>query len=146
MAKPSTSVWTQQVRMRPCSKISAAFQSDPWQTVTHNEVPDHPFVGSPSGTSFAVAITRPMGTVVQKSTCSAQGGAPLSVSLVNTIVVDEIKLVGSRCGPFDVAMEMLLEPEIQNLLEVPYPACRGRVLGPQYLACRPHSLVMHYRA
>ena len=68
--------------------------------------------------TFALAVTRPMGTVVQKSTCSAAGGtAPLSVALVNTVVVDEIKLVGSRCGPFDVAMKMLEQPAIQALLE-----------------------------
>mmetsp|Transcript_38527 Transcript_38527/g.108921 ORF Transcript_38527/g.108921 Transcript_38527/m.108921 type:complete len:118 (-) Transcript_38527:328-681(-) len=74
--------------------------------------------GSPSGMSFALAVTRPMGTVVQKSTCSATGGAAsLSVSLVNTVVVDEIKLVGSRCGPFDQAMKMLEQPVIQSLLE-----------------------------
>lgn len=73
--------------------------------------------GSSEGLSFALAVTRPMGTVVQKSTCSAVGGAPLSVSLINTVVVDEIKLVGSRCGPFDTAMVMLKQPAVKALLQ-----------------------------
>lgn len=70
--------------------------------------------GSSTGIAFSLAITRPMGTVVQKSTCA--GGQPLSVSLINTLVVDEIRLVGSRCGPFDVAMSMLKEPALVKLL------------------------------
>eukprot|EP00873_Tetraselmis_striata_P041915 jgi/Tetstr1/462179/TSEL_007244.t1 len=73
--------------------------------------------GSPQGIAFAVSVTKPLGTVVQKSTCSAAGGAPLTVSLINTIVVDEKKLVGSRCGPFDTAMAMLAKPEVKSLLQ-----------------------------
>lgn len=65
-----------------------------------------------------MSVTKPLGTVVQKSTCSAAGGAPLTVSLINTIVVDEKKLVGSRCGPFDTAMAMLAKPEVKSLLQV----------------------------
>jgi alcohol dehydrogenase len=58
--------------------------------------------GRPDGMRRALAIVRPRGTVVMKSTF--HGEAALATW---PIVVDEIALVGSRCGPFQRALELL---------------------------------------
>jgi threonine dehydrogenase-like Zn-dependent dehydrogenase len=58
--------------------------------------------GSPSGFAMARKILRPRGTLVLKSTF--HGDINLNLSMV---VVDEIKLIGSRCGPFAPALRLL---------------------------------------
>lgn len=58
--------------------------------------------GSPSGLDLALRLVRSMGTIVLKSTYA--GGADLNLSL---IPVRELTVVGSRCGPFDKALEGL---------------------------------------
>jgi threonine dehydrogenase-like Zn-dependent dehydrogenase len=58
--------------------------------------------GSPSGLMFAQHVTEPRGTLVLKSTFHG-------AALVETwpIVVKEITVVGSRCGPFAKAIALL---------------------------------------
>jgi threonine dehydrogenase-like Zn-dependent dehydrogenase len=58
--------------------------------------------GSPSGLEFAQHLTEPRGTLVLKSTF--HGAAPLEIW---PIVVKEITMVGSRCGPFAKAIALL---------------------------------------
>jgi threonine dehydrogenase-like Zn-dependent dehydrogenase len=58
--------------------------------------------GSPEGLLNAVSATRPRGTVVLKSTTATKTNMDLS-----SIVVNEIRVVGSRCGPFPPAMRAL---------------------------------------
>ncbi len=58
--------------------------------------------GSPSGLIEAVEIVRPRGIVVMKST--VHGEAPLATW---PMVVNEVTLVGSRCGPFAAAIALL---------------------------------------
>ena len=58
--------------------------------------------GSPQGFGLARRLLRPRGTLVLKSTYH---GA-LSVDM-SGLVVDEITLVGSRCGPFAPALRLL---------------------------------------
>lgn len=58
--------------------------------------------GSISGLPMALHLVRPRGTVVMKTTVAD----PHSLSLA-TIVIDEITLVGSRCGPFEQALAAL---------------------------------------
>ena len=58
--------------------------------------------GDPEGFSTASALTRPRGTLVVKSTIHGQ--TPIEFS---PLVVDEIAVIGSRCGPFDRAIELL---------------------------------------
>ncbi len=58
--------------------------------------------GSPEGLLNAVSATRPRGTVVLKSTTATKTKMDLS-----SIVVNEIRVVGSRCGPFPPAMRAL---------------------------------------
>jgi threonine dehydrogenase-like Zn-dependent dehydrogenase len=58
--------------------------------------------GSASGLTLALQMTEPRGTLVLKSTF--HGAAPVETW---PIVVKEITVVGSRCGPFAKAMTML---------------------------------------
>jgi threonine dehydrogenase-like Zn-dependent dehydrogenase len=58
--------------------------------------------GSPSGLSMAQQITAPRGTLVLKSTF--HGAAPVETW---PIVVKEITVIGSRCGPFPQALALL---------------------------------------
>jgi threonine dehydrogenase-like Zn-dependent dehydrogenase len=58
--------------------------------------------GDPAGFATATALVRPRGTLVIKSTF--HGETPVSLS---PLVVDEIAVIGSRCGPFPRAIELL---------------------------------------
>jgi len=58
--------------------------------------------GRPEGLRRALALVRPRGTVVMKSTF--HGEAPVATW---PVVVDEVTLVGSRCGPFRPALDLL---------------------------------------
>jgi len=58
--------------------------------------------GSPKGLLQAVAATRPRGTVVLKSTTATKTNLDLS-----SLVVNEIRVIGSRCGPFPPALRAL---------------------------------------
>ena len=58
--------------------------------------------GRPEGIARSIGLVRPRGTVVLKSTF--HGEAPLTSW---PIVVDEVTLVGSRCGPFSPAIDLL---------------------------------------
>ncbi len=59
--------------------------------------------GSASAYVMAQTMVRPMGTLVLKSTKAEQAG---QLDL-NTLVVNEIRVVGSRCGPFARALSWL---------------------------------------
>jgi threonine dehydrogenase-like Zn-dependent dehydrogenase len=58
--------------------------------------------GSPEGLSMATRLIRPRGTIVLKSTY--HGDISLNTS---EFVIQEISLVGSRCGPFAPAIRLL---------------------------------------
>jgi threonine dehydrogenase-like Zn-dependent dehydrogenase len=58
--------------------------------------------GSPDGFSLARRAIRPRGTIVLKSTYKGN----MSVNF-SSIIVDEINLVGSRCGPFEPALRLM---------------------------------------
>ncbi|MCI0549535.1 MAG: alcohol dehydrogenase catalytic domain-containing protein [Anaerolineae bacterium] len=58
--------------------------------------------GSPSGFSLARQAIRPRGTLVLKSTYKGEINVNFS-----SIVVDEINIVGSRCGPFKPALRLM---------------------------------------
>lgn len=63
--------------------------------------------GSPSGLQAAIKAVKPTGTIVLKSTYAGDANCNLS-----DLVVNEIKVVGSRCGPFKSALSMLCENKI----------------------------------
>lgn len=58
--------------------------------------------GSPDGFNIARRAIRPRGIIVLKSTYKGE----MSVNL-SSIVVDEITVLGSRCGPFEPALKLL---------------------------------------
>jgi len=58
--------------------------------------------GAPGGFELSRRAVRPAGTLVLKSTFA--GDLTLNMS---ALVVDEVKLVGSRCGPFQPALRLL---------------------------------------
>ena len=64
--------------------------------------------GTPQGLNVALELVRPRGTVTLKTTC---GLANEGINYTRA-VVDEIRIQGSRCGPFDKAIEMLSAWEI----------------------------------
>jgi threonine dehydrogenase-like Zn-dependent dehydrogenase len=63
--------------------------------------------GSAAGFELAAQMVRPRGTIVLKTTAAA--GKPLNLA---PIVIDEINVVGSRCGPFREALRGLAEKRI----------------------------------
>lgn len=74
--------------------------------------------GSPDGLPLATELTKPQGTIVLKSTY--HGSLQWNPA---SIVVDEITLKGSRCGPFDTALRLLALEEVTVLpfLTAVYP-------------------------
>jgi len=63
--------------------------------------------GSLSGFELALQMVRPRGTVVLKTTVAAD--KPLNLA---PVVIDEINIIGSRCGPFREAIGALSEKRI----------------------------------
>ena len=64
--------------------------------------------GAASGFELARRLVRPAGVIVLKSTFA---GAPPAFDLTN-LVVDEVQVAGSRCGPFAPAIRLLHEGRI----------------------------------
>jgi len=78
--------------------------------------------GSPSGFDLARQAICPRGTLVLKSTY--QGEMTINWS---PFVVDEITIVGSRCGPFEPALRLLERGEVDPtvLIAERYPLARA---------------------
>jgi len=85
--------------------IATALLSDPLDERGSDIVVD--CTGSESGLPTALRLVRPRGTIVLKTTVAGQqtlAWAPF--------VIDEVTLVGSRCGPFDRALDALERGEV----------------------------------
>jgi len=78
--------------------------------------------GTASGFELAMRTVRPRGTIVLKSTFAASGGMDLA-----PLVINEISVVGSRCGPFPDAIHALEtgEVDVSALVSARYPLARG---------------------
>ncbi len=74
--------------------------------------------GSAAGFAAAMAMLRPRGTLVLKSTYAGTLDADMS-----ELVVNEITLVGSRCGPFPAALSLLKQGrvDVAPLISATYP-------------------------
>ncbi len=66
--------------------------------------------GTPLGFNLARQAVRPRGTLILKSTYQGE----MSVNF-SSIVVDEITLIGSRCGPFPPALQLLSGAQVDPL-------------------------------
>jgi threonine dehydrogenase-like Zn-dependent dehydrogenase len=78
--------------------------------------------GNEQGLAHSLRLVRPLGTLVLKSTFAGQAKIDLS-----KLVVGEITVVGSRCGPFAPALRLLAEAkiEVQAMIEGEYPLADG---------------------
>lgn len=74
--------------------------------------------GSPDGFALARQLVRPGGILALKSTFAAD----LPAFDISSLVVDEITLLGSRCGPFPPAIRLLAEGAmaVQPLIHARY--------------------------
>jgi len=74
--------------------------------------------GTAGGIKQAMELVKPGGTIVLKSTVAESK----EISL-NPIVVDEIKVIGSRCGPFEPALRALSSGliDVKPLITAIYP-------------------------
>ena len=78
--------------------------------------------GNPDGFAIALDALKPRGTLVMKSTYA--GNLSLDAS---RIVVDELQLIGSRCGPFAPALALLAQHKVQVLpmIQARFPLVDG---------------------
>lgn len=74
--------------------------------------------GSPSGLASALNRVRPRGTIVLKTTVAAPHQLDLS-----PVVINELQVLGSRCGRFAPALEALSQDRVDPtfLIEETYP-------------------------
>ena len=66
--------------------------------------------GSDAGMQIALGLVRPRGTIALKSTYAGKGEIDLAPA-----VIDEVTIVGSRCGPFGDAIQSLARRQIDVL-------------------------------
>ncbi len=66
--------------------------------------------GNPAGYESAVQLVRPRGRIVLKSTYAKDASVDLT-----PVVIDEIRVTGSRCGPFPDAIAALARKQIDVL-------------------------------
>ncbi len=78
--------------------------------------------GNPDGFSLALQGLRPRGVLVLKSTYAGK----LNID-ASAIVVNEITIIGSRCGPFAKALDLLANNrvDVSYLIEASYPLEQG---------------------
>ena len=73
--------------------------------------------GNAEGFGLARGAVRPCGTIVLKSTYRGEASVDFA-----SLVVDEVRLVGSRCGPFEKALPLLTagRVEVTDLVDARY--------------------------
>lgn len=81
--------------------------------------------GSPSGMAGALEMLRPRGTLVLKSTF--EGSSQLDGVNQARLVVDEITIMGSRCGRLQPALDLLKNGaiDVDGLISEEYPLEHG---------------------
>lgn len=98
----------------------ATVRFDDWDRTKRDLVVEA--TGSKDGFSLAVAATRPRGTLVLKTTVADRDSLNLA-----PLVIDEITVVGSRCGPFPPALAALADGSIDvaSMIEARLPLDEG---------------------
>jgi threonine dehydrogenase-like Zn-dependent dehydrogenase len=91
--------------------------------------------GSETGMKLALQLVRPRGTVVMKTTIAAEHQLSLA-----PVVIDEITVVGSRCGPFDEALDALANQrvDVSGLITHRFPL--QNVSQAMDAACDPEAM------
>jgi alcohol dehydrogenase len=79
--------------------------------------------GSAEGLRAAIRMTRPRGTVIMKSTVHGFVGIDSAA-----VIVNEITLIGSRCGRFEPALQLLKKGKIRvdNLISDVMPLSKAK--------------------
>ena len=88
------------LRIAQLSGIETTLLSTKFPRAAYNWVVDA--TGSPDGLSQALQMVRPRGTVIMKSTMHQ----PVRMDAA-PVVVNEVTIVGSRCGRFEPAIDLL---------------------------------------
>src|SRR5690606_12280565 len=74
--------------------------------------------GTEAGRAEGLQMVRARGTIVLKSTY-----AQLPTIDISRVVVDEIRIFGSRCGPFAAALRLLEQGliDVESMIDAEYP-------------------------
>jgi threonine dehydrogenase-like Zn-dependent dehydrogenase len=94
-------------KMRLCDQWGIRSRAAADITPRHDQDVVVDATGSAAGLELAMQLVRPRGTIVLKSTVAA--GKAINLA---PIVIDEINVVGSRCGPFKEALKALSEKSV----------------------------------
>ncbi|NKQ37450.1 MAG: alcohol dehydrogenase catalytic domain-containing protein [Chloroflexi bacterium] len=97
-------------------------------TALVDSLPDDSFdfvveaTGNDAGLAHSLRLVRPLGALILKSTFAGHNQIDLT-----KLVVGEINVVGSRCGPFAPALRLLArqEVDVQPLIDGEYPLRDG---------------------
>ena len=78
--------------------------------------------GSPTGLPTALTLVSPRGTIVLKTTVAGEQTLALA-----PVVIDEVTILGSRCGPFDRALTALHtgEVDVRPMISARYSLDKG---------------------
>lgn len=68
--------------------------------------------GSATGIATAMGMVRPRGKIVLKTTVAADGSGKGPAVDLSPLVINEIELIGSRCGPFPEALEAMAAEKV----------------------------------
>lgn len=106
----------EKLRIAACSHVNTELAANSLPAAAFDYVVEA--TGNPEGLRQAVSMARPRGTVVMKSTL--HGITPIdSVS----VIVNELTLVGSRCGRFEAALPLLDHEliRVEEMIVARYP-------------------------
>ena len=80
--------------------------------------------GTSEGFALAQDLVEPRGAIVLKSTYTDLPQANLT-----RVAVDEVRVIGSRCGPFEAALRLLARRavDVTSLIEARYPIEQGQL-------------------
>jgi 2-desacetyl-2-hydroxyethyl bacteriochlorophyllide A dehydrogenase len=103
------------LRLAKAAGVRTVLLAD-WQSQRADIVIDA--TGSSSGLETALGAVRPRGTLVLKSTCAEEHRLSLA-----PVVINEITVIGSRCGVFPPALDALAQKKVRvtPMIEKIYP-------------------------
>jgi threonine dehydrogenase-like Zn-dependent dehydrogenase len=118
-----------------CEKWSIRSRALADMTPRHDQDVVVDCTGSAAGFEVAMQMVRPRGTIVLKSTVAM--GKPLNLA---PLVIDEITVVGSRCGPFKDAIRALAEKSVDVVSLITRRVRIEQAVEAMELATRPGAL------